>query len=155
MMRRSGTNSATTCAKSFWRKTTSACHCRRAPRIARLAQDRFELGDPRIGVVAVSVDPKDRVRAFTGKIAVTSPVGCGMVLNELSKPALYVSEPRSEEKTDRRFAELGAFVVNPEGLLQVLDISNAPFARPDITGLAKVLTSIRNNDHPIRGRMVA
>jgi hypothetical protein len=33
-----------------------------------------------------------------------------------------------------------------------LDISNAPFARPDLTGLAKGLKFIRENDYPIRGQ---
>jgi hypothetical protein len=49
---------------------------------------------------------------------------------------LYVSEPRSEKETDRPFAEPGVFVINADGLLQVLDISNAPFSRPDLAGLA-------------------
>jgi len=41
---------------------------------------------------------------------------------------LYVSEPRSEQETDRPFAEPGVFVVNADGLLQVLDISQKEHA---------------------------
>jgi hypothetical protein len=68
---------------------------------------------------------------------------------------LYVSEPRSEKETDLPFAEPGIFVINADGLLQVIDISNAPFARPDLEGLAKGLKFIRDNDYPIRGRLAA
>jgi hypothetical protein len=46
-------------------------------------------------------------------------------------------------------------VINAEGLLQVVDISNAPFARPDLAGLAKGLKFIRDNDYPIRGLLTA
>ena len=42
-------------------------------------------------------------------------------------------------------------MINANGLLQVVDISNAPFARPDLAGLAKGLTFIRDKDYPIRG----
>ena len=56
---------------------------------------------------------------------------------------------------DRPFAEPGVFVVNANGLLQVVDISNAPFAKPDLAGLAKGLKFIRENDYQVRGRLAA
>ncbi|MEC5293261.1 hypothetical protein VSX64_21770 [Aurantimonas sp. C2-6-R+9] len=33
--------------------------------------------------------------------------------------------------------------------------SNAPFARPDLAGLAKGLKFVRDNDYPIRGQLAA
>ncbi len=65
----------------------------------------------------------------------------------------YISHPRSAAETDRPFAEPGLFVVNAEGKLQVVDIANAPFARPDLKSLLMGLTFIRNpeNNYPIRG----
>jgi hypothetical protein len=47
------------------------------------------------------------------------------------------------------------FVINADGLLQVLDISNAPFSRPDLASLAKGLKFVRDNNYPIRGRLAA
>jgi hypothetical protein len=67
--------------------------------------------------------------------------------------ALYISNPRSNEETDRPFAEPGIFFVNKEACLQVVDISNAPFARPELKTLVMGLTFICNpeNNYPVRG----
>ncbi|MFW8636653.1 peroxiredoxin-like family protein [Cribrihabitans pelagius] len=108
-----------------------------------------------VGVVAVSGDPEDRARSFTDEIGVSFPVGHDLTVDQMRTLGLYVSEPRSEKETDRPFAEPGVFVINAEGLLQVVDISNAPFARPDLAGLAKGLKFIRDNDYPICGRLAA
>jgi hypothetical protein len=43
------------------------------------------------------------------------------------------------------------FVVNGDGNIQILDISNAPFARPDLEGLLNGIKFVRDNDYPIRG----
>lgn len=106
-----------------------------------------------VGIVAVSGDPEDRARSFTDEIGVSFPVGYDLTVDQMWALGLYVSEPRSEKETDRPFAEPGVFVINADGLLQVVDISNAPFARPDLAGLAKGLKFIRDNDYPIRGRL--
>ena len=39
----------------------------------------------------------------------------------------------------------------PQGRLQIIDISNAPFARPDLDGLLNGLKFIQEKDYPIRG----
>lgn len=67
---------------------------------------------------------------------------------------LYVSEPRSPQKTDRAFAEPAVFVINDKGTVHVADISNAPFSRPDLGGLLNGLNFIRKNDYPIGGTKV-
>lgn len=64
---------------------------------------------------------------------------------------LYISHPRSEQETDHPFAEPGLYVINEHGTLQVVDISNNPFVRPDLENLVSGLEWIRKNDYPIRG----
>lgn len=66
---------------------------------------------------------------------------------------LYISHPRSAQETDHPFAEPGLFVVNEKGQVQVLDISNGPFVRPELGILLSGLGFIRNpeNNYPIRG----
>lgn len=64
---------------------------------------------------------------------------------------LYISAPRSPNETDRLFPEPGLFVVNPEGKAHIIDVSNAPFARPDLRGVLNGLKFIRERDYPIRG----
>lgn len=108
-----------------------------------------------VGVIAVSGDPEDRARSFAEEIGVTFPVGYGLTVDQMKALGLYVSEPRSEQETDRPFPEPGVFVINADGLIQVVDISNAPFARPDLASLAKGLKFIRDNNYPIRGRLAA
>ena len=108
-----------------------------------------------VGIIAVSSDPEDRARSFTDEIGVSFPVGYDLTVDQMHRLGLYVSEPRSEKETDRPFAEPGVFVINAGGLIQVVDISNAPFARPDLAGLAKGLKFIRDNNYPIRGRLAA
>lgn len=66
---------------------------------------------------------------------------------------LYVSEPRSPEETDRPFPEPGVLVINPDNQLQIIDVSNAPFARPDLAALRDGLRFIQAKDYPIRGTL--
>lgn len=70
----------------------------------------------------------------------------------MQKLGLYISDPRSEQETDHAFAESGLFVVNEQGTIQVIDLSNNPFVRPELTVLANGLAWIRNpeNNHPVR-----
>lgn len=118
----------------------------------RLAPEFAKTG---LGIIAVSSDPEDRSRSFADEIGVSFPVAYDLTVEQMRTLGLYVSAPRSEEETDRPFAEPGVFVINPDGLLQVVDISNAPFARPALADLAKGLKIIRDDDYPIRGRLEA
>jgi hypothetical protein len=60
---------------------------------------------------------------------------------------------RSPEETDRPFPVPGLFVVNPEGRAHIIDVSNAPFARPDLDALLNGLKFIREKNYPIRGTL--
>ncbi len=120
--------------------------------LERLAPEFAKAG---VGVVVISGDPEDRASSFANEIGVSLPVGYDLTVDQMKALGLYVSEPRSDKETGRPFAEPGVFVINAEGLLQVVDISNAPFARPDLASLAKGLKFIRDNDYPIRGRLDA
>jgi peroxiredoxin len=121
--------------------------------LAELNRMAPEFAKTGVGIIAASSDPEDRARSFTDEIGVSFPIGYDLTVDQMQALGLYVSEPRTEKETDRPFAEPGVFVINAEGLLQVVDISNAPFARPDLAGLAKGLKFIRDNNYPIRGRL--
>jgi peroxiredoxin len=123
--------------------------------LAELERMAPEFAKAGVGIVAVSSDPEDRARSFTEEIGVSFPVGYDLSVDQMRELGLYVSAPRSEKETDRPFAEPGVFVINADGLLQVVDISNAPFARPDPGALLKGLSFIRDNDYPIRGCLAA
>lgn len=109
-----------------------------------------ELG---VDVAAVSADPLEKV---TEQMALVNPnydIGYNLSVEQMQTLGLYVSQPRSAQETDRPFAEPGLFVINGNGEVQVTDISNAPFARPDLKSLLMGLKFIRDpaNIYPIRG----
>lgn len=104
-----------------------------------------------IDVVAVSSDPRQRAQEEAAEEGWRFPVACELSEDQMRELGLYVSEPRSPQETDRPFAEPGVFVTNPDGLLQIVDVSNAPFARPDLQGLLNGLKFIQEKDYPIRG----
>jgi hypothetical protein len=66
---------------------------------------------------------------------------------------LFISDPRSSQETDVPFAEPGLFIVNDQGVIQICDIANFPFMRPDLVWLVKGIKFALNpeNDYPIRG----
>jgi peroxiredoxin len=112
-----------------------------------------ELG---VDVVAVSADPQERAAAQMGPINPKFPVGINLSLDQMRQLGVYISQPRSEQETDRPFSEPGLFVINAQGQLQITDISNAPFARPDLNVLLQGLGFVRNpqNNYPVRGTFI-
>ncbi|MEL7098587.1 MAG: redoxin domain-containing protein [Pseudomonadota bacterium] len=104
-----------------------------------------------VDVVVASGDPEDKARAFAEEVGLTMPVGYGLSVAQMRGLGLYISDPRSPKETDRPFPEPGLFVINDAGALQITDISNAPFARPDLGGILRGITFIRENAYPIRG----
>ncbi len=65
---------------------------------------------------------------------------------------LYLSEQITKwvDETNT-FAESALFVVNAQGKVQVVDISNSPFTRPDVQSLIGGLTFAKGNEYPPRG----
>ena len=113
-----------------------------------LAQDYADAG---IELLLVSGDPKEKAEAVKEDWGLAQTLAYDLKPEQMRALGLYISEPRSEQETDRPFPEPGVFVVNPEGKLQIVDISNAPFARPDLGNLLNGLKFIQDKDYPIRG----
>ena len=61
---------------------------------------------------------------------------------------IYIYNPSSGQEAVHPFDELGLFVMNVKGNsnIQVIDISNAPFARPDLEAIANGLLFIRDHE---------
>lgn len=104
-------------------------------------------------VLAISGDPKEKAEVEAGEEGWRFPVGYDLTPDQMRTLGLYISEPRSPQETDRPFPEPGLFIVNPDGNIQVIDISNAPFARPDLAGVLKGLKFIQEKNYPIRGTL--
>ncbi|MEM7597810.1 MAG: peroxiredoxin-like family protein [Pseudomonadota bacterium] len=108
-----------------------------------------------VDIVAVSGDPEDKAQAMVDETGLSVPVGYDLTEAQMHALGLFVSTPRSAQETDRPFPEPGVFVINAEGQLQIIDVSNAPFARPDLEMLAFGLDFVRANAYPIRGTRAA
>ncbi|MBA2724234.1 MAG: redoxin domain-containing protein [Methylibium sp.] len=111
-----------------------------------------EFDAEKIAVSTLSADSKEKAEAQVAECGWTFPVGYGLSIDEMRQLGLYISDPRSPQETDRPFAEPALFVINPAGDTQIIDISNAPFARPDLKSLLKGIQFVMSNDYPIRGR---
>lgn len=129
-------------------------HCPICTRYLGEINDKLdELNGLGIDVVAVSADSEEKAQSQIGPLNLNFPVGCDLSIEQMRTLGLYISNPRSAQETDRVFAEPGLFVINEDGAVQVTDISNAPFARPDLNSMTMGLGFIRNpeNNYPIRG----
>ena len=118
-----------------------------------LAGYRQRLLDIGVDIAAVSADSKEQLEEHLSRLDVNFPLFHGLTLEQMQDLGLYISIPRSEKETDHNFAEPGLFVINTDGEVQVVDISNNPFARPDLEVFVSGLEWIRapENNYPIRG----
>ncbi|MEH6345983.1 MAG: redoxin domain-containing protein [Bermanella sp.] len=106
-----------------------------------------------IGIIVISADPAEKAVAHNQEMKLSFPVAYGLSIEQMKTLGLYISNPRSSQETDRPFSEPGLFVINEKGQVQLIDISNGPFARPELETLVFGLDFIRNpeNHYPIRG----
>lgn len=129
-------------------------HCPLCTRYLNQLQGAVDtLKDIGVDLIAVSGDSKDQLESHMQQLDVNFPIAYGLSLEQMKALGVYISDPRSPAETDHPFAEPGLFVVNDEGIIQVIDISNNPFARPELETLVNGLAWIRdpNNHYPIRG----
>lgn len=129
-------------------------HCPMCTRYLNNLEEHIkDLGSIGVDVAAVSGDSEAQLQAHRELLNVSFPLYHGLTIAQMQQLGLYISNPRSEKETDHPFAEPGLFVVNEEGLIQVVDISNNPFVRPDPKVLTSGLKWIRDpsNNYPIRG----
>ncbi|MEM6304147.1 MAG: redoxin domain-containing protein [Pseudomonadota bacterium] len=119
--------------------------------LARLEELQGTYAELGVDVIAVSGDPEDKAQAMVDEIGLTVAMGYGLTVAQMEALGLFISDPRSPQETDRPFPEPGLFVINDAGNIQILDISNAPFARPDLESIANGIKFIRGNDYPVRG----
>ena len=106
-----------------------------------------------VDVIAVSGDPREKAQEHMEIVNPDYLVGYALTIEQMQHLGLYISHPRSPQVTDRPFPEPGLFVINEEGCAQIIDISNAPFARPDLSALIGGINFIRDpeKNYPVRG----
>ncbi len=104
-----------------------------------------------VQVAVASGDPKEKAETEVVEENWQFPVGYDLSVEQMRALGLYISNPRSPQETDRPFPEPGLFVINPEGKAQIIDISNAPWSRPDLANILNGVKMIQERNYPIRG----
>lgn len=106
-----------------------------------------------VELVAVSADDKAKLMQHSTELTVSFPIHYGLNVEQMQKLGLYISNPRSEQETDHPFSEPGIFVINENGQVHLVDISNGPFARPELDLIVSGIEFIKDpsNNYPIRG----
>jgi len=119
----------------------------------KLENHKQRLLDNRIDLIAVSGDSKTQLESHLEKLDVSFPLYYGLTIEQMQELGLYISIPRSKKETDHPFPEPGLFVINDKGQVQVVDISNSPFVRPELEALVSGLEYVRDpkNNYPVRG----
>jgi peroxiredoxin len=106
-----------------------------------------------VDVIAVSADSETRAIAHMKQVSPDYDVAYGLTVPQMRELGLYVSDPRNGMEVDAPFAEPGLFVIGAASELQIVDISNVPFARPDLKWIARGIGFRRGpmKDAPING----
>ena len=129
-------------------------HCQMCTRYLNgLAKAAASLAKAGIELVAVSADSPAQLDQHRESLGVDFPLYHSLSVEQMLSLGLYISDPIGEAETDHRFAEPAMFVLDHEARVRMVDISNGPFARPDIETLSFGLGWLRepDNDYPIRG----
>ncbi|MAZ04683.1 MAG: thioredoxin peroxidase [Sneathiella sp.] len=123
--------------------------------LAQLESLKSDFDVAGVDVVAVSGDGFEKTSAVVEEHNLTFPVGYDLSIDQMKALGLYISDPRSPKETDQPFPEPGLFVLRPDGIIQIIDISNAPFSRPELGAILRGIRFIWENDYPIRGTHAA
>lgn len=110
-----------------------------------------EFDDAEVDLVVASGDSKQKAEEEVKEEGWDFPVAYGMSYDQMRALGLYISHPRQPPETDVDFPEPGLFVINPDGKAQIIDISNAPFARPDLASVLAGIKFVREKNYPVRG----
>lgn len=107
-----------------------------------------ELNELGVDVLAVSADSEKRAKAQMAEVEPNFAVGYGLTVEQMHTLGLYVSGPRNGIDVEGPFAEPGLFVINDVGRLQMVDVSNVPFARPHLPTIVRGLRFVRGATTP-------
>ena len=124
-------------------------HCPLCTRyLIELNEVLSDLNEIGVDVIAVSADPEERAAAQMADVDPKYKVGFGLSVDQMKALGLYISGKGNGVDVPGPFAEPGLFVVNESGDLQIIDISNVPFARPNPASIVQGLRFFRSRTEP-------
>ena len=102
-------------------------------------------------VIAVSMDSKERAKKAKSEWNIKNlNIAFGLTEEKAREWNLYISRSIKEAEADV-FCEPGLFIIKEDGSLYLVNTSNMPFARPDISSLPAKLVFAEEKQYPVRG----
>ncbi|MEH6738568.1 MAG: redoxin domain-containing protein [Sulfitobacter sp.] len=127
-------------------------HCGRCKRYLNGLQTRVADWEAAgFDVVVVSADTKSKAEQDVAEFGWNFDIGYGLTEEQMQKLGVYISDPLSPDETDRRFSEPAVFCVRPDGVIQIVCLSNGPAARPDLDELLDGMKFNIEHKRPARG----
>ncbi|MEP1209532.1 MAG: redoxin domain-containing protein [Rhizobiaceae bacterium] len=107
--------------------------------------------DGGFSVIALSMNDKELAEKSASEWELNNlTIGYGLSESDARAWGLYISRAFKEVEADI-FCEPGLFWVRPNGELYLVDVSNMPWARPDLEFLLSKAAYALANDYPARG----
>ena len=104
-----------------------------------------------VQIITVSTDPEEKARIFADEVGLDIDVAYGLTIKRARELGLYISTPLDSTETDQPFAEPGLFLIRPDGGLHVVEVSSAPFCRPDLAFIKMGVEYVVEKNYPPRG----
>ena len=127
-------------------------HCPRCKtyvaRLQALAPAYTERG---VDILLASMDPEALAQRTIDENGWTLPVAHSLTEAECKQLSLYLTPHQADYELAGNYAEPGLFLVNPDGLTQVLERSNSPSVRPDLEVVLDGIIGTQERNLPIRG----
>ena len=102
-------------------------------------------------VIVISMDNKEKaIKAKKNWDLKNLNIAYGLSEEKAREWNLYISKSIKESESDI-FCEPGLFIIKEDGSLYLVNTSNMPWARPDISSLPAKLVFAEEKSYPVRG----
>ena len=110
-----------------------------------------DYSDANTSVTVISMDSEEKAKKTQLDWGLDKlNVGYGLSLDDAKNWWLFISKSIKEAESDI-FCEPGLFVIKKDGSIYMVNISNMPFARPDLSTFSANLKFAQDNQYPVRG----
>lgn len=127
-------------------------HCPRCKTyIAKLHTLATAYADRDVKLLLATTDPEQLAQRTIDENDWTLPVAHSLSEPDCQTLSLYLTPHESDYELSGNYSEPGLFLINPDGLTQVLERSNSPSVRPDLDVVLDGIIGTQDRKLPIRG----
>ena len=119
--------------------------------LSQINEMKADFDKMNVQLVAVTTDPEEKAKKFAAELGLNFELAYGLSIDQARDLGLYISTPLDSTETDQPFAEPGLFFIRPDGGLHFVEVSSAPFCRPDLEMIKMGIGIIQEKDYPARG----